>query len=148
MAPTGQRVENKRLMETNTQSGLCAVFRKGGWKLNKIHVHEYTICLPKGNWLNPLWTRSWEPTFWEQTFWKQTFKLSTYPQLLYLGNCKLPNYLKLSRIGRTDGTEFDKGKCFLFNVGSWRKPESLFPAEPTAGVFYLPSTQSKLVRLW
>ena len=26
-------------------------------------------------------------------------------------------------------------KCILFNVGSRRKPESLFPAEPTAGVF-------------
>ena len=38
-----------------------------------------------------------------------------------------------------------KGKCkdILFNVGSQRKPESLFPAEPT----YLPSTQSKLVLL-
>ena len=36
-------------------------------------------------------------------------------------------------------------KGFLFNVGSRRKPESLFPAEPTAGVFHLPSTQSRLV---
>ena len=38
-----------------------------------------------------------------------------------------------------------KGKGFLFNVGSRRKPESLFPAKPTAGVFYLSSTQSRLV---
>ena len=39
------------------------------------------------------------------------------------------------------------GKGFLFNVGNQRKPESLFPTEPTAGVFYLPSTQSRLVLL-
>ena len=30
-------------------------------------------------------------------------------------------------------------------MGSRRKPENLFPAKPKAGVFYLPSTQSKLV---
>ena len=30
-------------------------------------------------------------------------------------------------------------------MGSWWKPESLFPAKPMAGVFYLPSTQSRLV---
>ena len=28
---------------------------------------------------------------------------------------------------------------FLFNVGSRRKPESLFPAEPTAGAFTSPA---------
>ena len=36
-------------------------------------------------------------------------------------------------------------KVFLINVGSRRKPESLFQAEPTAGIFYLPSTHSRLV---
>ena len=30
-----------------------------------------------------------------------------------------------------------KGKGVLFNVGSRRKPESLFPADPTAGVLNL-----------
>ena len=39
-----------------------------------------------------------------------------------------------------------KGKGFLFNVGNRQNPESLFPAEPP-GVFYLPSTQSRLVLL-
>ena len=38
-----------------------------------------------------------------------------------------------------------KGEVFLFNVDSRRKPESLFPAEPMAGVFYLPSSQSRPV---
>ena len=40
-----------------------------------------------------------------------------------------------------------KGKVFLFNVGSRRKPESLFPAEPMADIFYLPSNQSRPVLL-
>ena len=31
------------------------------------------------------------------------------------------------------------GKFFLFKLGSRRKPESLFPAEPTAGVFTSPA---------
>ena len=38
-----------------------------------------------------------------------------------------------------------KNKGFVFNVGSWRKPESLFSAEPTAGVFYFPGTPSRLI---
>ena len=40
-------------------------------------------------------------------------------------------------------------KGFLFNVGSQRKPVSLFPVEPMAAilVIYLPSTQSRLVLL-
>ena len=30
-------------------------------------------------------------------------------------------------------------------MGSQQKPESLFPAKPMASVFYVPSTQSRLV---
>ena len=40
-----------------------------------------------------------------------------------------------------------KGKGFLFNVGSKRKPERVFPAAPMEDVFYLPSTQSRPVLL-
>ena len=32
-----------------------------------------------------------------------------------------------------------KGKGVLFNVGCQRKPESLFPVEPTVGVFTSPA---------
>ena len=33
-----------------------------------------------------------------------------------------------------------KGKRVLFNVGTRQKPESLFPAEPTRGVFTSPAS--------
>ena len=83
-------------------------------------------------------------------FWSPISNIPYYMQVQNHANCLKHQWITTSVYELFDSGLVvqacsGEGKGFLFNVGSQRKSERLSPADHTAGVFYLPSTQSRLV---